>query len=183
MPKIIKDDAVIDDHWQLMPAPKNEKAAGEKAASTDGAIEDNSFEHGIFKSNTMVPVAVWLAQKSALIHRDDIGVWLNSDDAIELLVNDLSTLPLIAIHFPTFTDGRGFSSARLLRERYGYSGEVRAIGYLLRDQLCYLKRCGFNAFVLQPEVDLSAALASLRDFSESYQTAADQHYPLFRRRA
>ena len=166
MPKIIKDGAVLDDCWQVIET-----------------LEDTQTTPDSIGSNTLLPLTVWLSQKDKLHHRDDIGVWLNSDDSIELLADDLSQLPLIAINFPSFMDGRGFSSARLLRERYHYTGEIRAIGYVLRDQLCYLKRCGFNAFVLQPDVDLTAALASLDDFTESYQASVEQQKPLFRRRA
>ena len=93
----------------------------------------------------------------------------------------LSDLGLVVIFFPAFTDGRCFSYARELRER-GYSGEIRATGHFIRDQLFYLQRCGFNAFQFAEEVDLDASLASFSDFSESYQAAVDQPKPLFLRR-
>ena len=165
MPQIIKNGVVVDDGWQLIENIEN------------GQTAPDSIE-----ANSLIPLSMWLAEDK-LSRRNDIGVWLKSDDGVASLVDYMPNLPIIAIHFPTFTDGRGFSNARLLRERYGYMGEIRAIGYVLRDQLCYLKRCGFNAFVLQPDVDLSAALVSLNDFSESYQASADQQKPLFRRRA
>ena len=165
MPQIIKNGVVVDDCWQLVED-----------------IEDRQTAPDLIKANTLVPLSMWLTEEQ-LRRRDDLGVWLKSDDAVESLVDYLPRLPIVAIHFPIFTDGRGFSSARLLRERYGYSGEIRAIGYVMRDQLCYLKRCGFNAFALQLDVDLAAALASLSDFTESYQTSVDQQNPLFRRRA
>ena len=165
MPQIIKNGAVVDDCWQLVEDIENGQTAPDSIAA-----------------NSLIPLSIW-STREQLHRRNDIGVWLKSDDGVDALVDHLPNLPIVAIHFPTFTDGRGFSSARLLRERYGYRGEIRAIGYVLRDQLCYLKRCGFNAFVLQPDVDLSAALVSLNDFSESYQTSADQQKPLFRRRA
>jgi len=88
----------------------------------------------------------------------------------------------VAVHFPQFADGRGYSLGRLLRERYGWRGELRAIGDVLRDQLFYLTRCGFDAFDLREDQDLQAALSAFDDFSESYQTAVDQRQPLFRRR-
>ncbi|MCX2981353.1 DUF934 domain-containing protein [Halieaceae bacterium IMCC14734] len=93
----------------------------------------------------------------------------------------LSNLGLVTIFFPAFTDGRCFSYARELRES-GYTGEIRATGHFIRDQLFYLQRCGFNAFQFAEEVDLDACLASLSDFSESYQAAVDQPEPLFLRR-
>ena len=88
---------------------------------------------------------------------------------------------LIAVNFPRFVDGRGYSIA-LLRERYGYSGELRAIGDVLPDQLQFMKRCGFDAFALRPDKDATKA-ARLNFFSQTYQAAADTDVPLFRRRA
>ena len=88
----------------------------------------------------------------------------------------------MVVNFPVFTDGRGFSYGRELRER-GYQGELRAAGHFIRDQLTYLSRCGFDAFQMADESQLEDALASLDDFSESYQAAIDQPLPLFRRRA
>ena len=86
------------------------------------------------------------------------------------------------VNFPVFTDGRGFSYGRQLRER-GFRGELRASGQFIQDQLTYLRRCGFNAFRMADETGLEAALGRLADFSESYQASADQPLPLFRRRA
>jgi uncharacterized protein (DUF934 family) len=88
----------------------------------------------------------------------------------------------VEINFPKFGDGRGFSIGRLLRERYGYRGEMRAVGQLTRDHLYYLERCGFDAFELRDGEDAAEALAAFDDFSESYQAAAHP-VALFRRRA
>jgi len=89
---------------------------------------------------------------------------------------------VVAVSFKKNVDGRGFSMARLLRERYGYQGEIRAIGEIIRDQLYLLQRCGFNAFEFGAEVDLAEARKSLADFSDAYQVAVDQPVPLFKRR-
>jgi uncharacterized protein (DUF934 family) len=86
------------------------------------------------------------------------------------------------VNFPKFNDGRGFSIGRLLRERYGFRGELRAIGDVLRDQLFFLARCGFDAFALRDDQDVDEALGAFADFSEAYQPALDQPVPLFRRR-
>ncbi|MGB1984472.1 MAG: DUF934 domain-containing protein [Porticoccaceae bacterium] len=115
-------------------------------------------------------------------HQGQIGIWLEGHAEIEEIIEPLLVLPLIAINFPKFADGRGFSSARLIRERYQYAGELRAIGGFIRDQLYLLKRCGFNAFQFSDEHELSDAAESLKDFSENYQVSADQQSPLFRRR-
>ncbi len=98
-----------------------------------------------------------------------------------MLFANLEQIELIVINFPAFTDGRGFSYARHLRER-GYRGELRAGGHFIRDQLTYLRRCGFDAFQMADEPDLEAVLESLSDFTEFYQAADDQPLPLFRRR-
>ena len=88
----------------------------------------------------------------------------------------------VEVNFPRFADGRGYSIARLLRERHGYTGELRAVGDVQRDQLFYLSRCGFDAFLLREGEDAEGALAALRDFSEAYQASVERPQPLYRRR-
>jgi uncharacterized protein (DUF934 family) len=110
-----------------------------------------------------------------------LGLILEADQPPSAIEIDLAQLQLIAINFPVFMDGRGFSTARELRER-GYRGEIRATGNFIRDQLHYLQRCGFNAFEFENEDELEASLASLGDFSEAYQADVQQKEPLFRRR-
>ena len=89
---------------------------------------------------------------------------------------------MIAVNFPAFTDGRGFSSARALRARYGYKGEIRAIGDVLRDQLFFMRRCGFDAYAIRADRSPEDALASLTTSDDFYQTSVEQPLPLFRRR-
>ena len=167
MPKIIKDKAVVADDWHLL-----KLAEGETPESVT-----------VPEGKQIVPLAVWLAQKPALAERTDIGVWLAPDERAELLSDDAATLPLIAVDFPTFTDGRGYSTAFNLRTRIGFTGELRAIGDVLRDQLFYLQRVGFNAFATRPDRSIEDALKGLTDFSDVYQTSWDQKTPLFRRAA
>lgn len=167
MQKLIKDGAIIENTWTLMAKPETDSANVEVASG-----------------NIIVPLAVWLAQKNQLQSRSDIGVWLDSDETAEQLGADANSLALVAVNFPLFMDGRAFSTARLLRERFGFKGELRAIGNLIRDQLCYLRRCGVNAFAFSnPDINLEEALKSLNDFNEYYQASVDQPLPLFRRRA
>jgi uncharacterized protein (DUF934 family) len=110
------------------------------------------------------------------------AVQLEPGEAPLPLFEHLGSIPLIAINFPAFMDGRGFSYARELRER-GFGGELRATGAFIRDQMAYMARCGFDAFQMDDETQLEEALSSLADFSEFYQASADQPLPLFRRRA
>jgi uncharacterized protein (DUF934 family) len=88
----------------------------------------------------------------------------------------------VEVNFPKFTDGRGYSIARLLRERHGYRGELRAVGDIRRDQVFYLSRVGFDAFLLRDGEDAVDALAALGEFSEAYQASVERPLPLFRRR-
>jgi uncharacterized protein (DUF934 family) len=167
MPKLIKDGAIVENIWTLMAKPETDASSAEVASG-----------------NIIVPLSVWLKQKNQLQSRSDIGVWLDSDETAEQIGDEAKQLPLIAVNFPLFMDGRAFSTARLLRERYAFKGELRAIGNLIRDQLCYLRRCGVNAFAFSnPDIKLEEALTSLNDFSEYYQASVDQPLPLFRRRA
>ena len=167
MQKLIKDGAIVENSWALMAKPETDATNAEVASG-----------------KVIVPLSVWLAQKNQLQMRNDIGVWLDSDETADQIGNDAKSLPLIAINFPLFMDGRAFSTAKLLRERFGFTGELRAIGNLIRDQLCYLRRCGVNAFAFSnPDIKLEEAVKSLNDFTEYYQASVDQSLPLFRRRA
>jgi uncharacterized protein (DUF934 family) len=114
--------------------------------------------------------------------RADRGVWLAGNTEPEEVAEAIAALPLVAIEVPKFTDGRHFSLARLLRERFGYTGDLRAFGDVLPDQLFYMRRCGYSSFELRPGQSLETGLRTLQAFSVTYQAAADQP-PLFRRRA
>ncbi|MFY9315035.1 MAG: DUF934 domain-containing protein [Burkholderiales bacterium] len=110
-------------------------------------------------------------------------VVLQPEDDPRALAGRLPGLKAVAVNFPKYADGRGYSLGRLLRERYGYQGELRAIGVVARDQLQLLARCGFDSFQLRDGEDAVEALKGLDDFSEAYQASAAQPLPLFRRRA
>jgi uncharacterized protein (DUF934 family) len=109
-------------------------------------------------------------------------VWLETDADPAAIAPDLARFDVIAVRFASATDGRGYSLARLLRERHGYRGELRAIGDVLRDQLFYLSRCGFDTFALRADQNPGQALSAFDDFSEAYQASVGQPVPLFRRR-
>jgi uncharacterized protein (DUF934 family) len=94
----------------------------------------------------------------------------------------LARVARIEVEFPKFGDGRGFSIARLLRERYGYRGELRAVGHVARDHLGNMEASGFDAFLLRDGEDAEKALTAFADFSEAYQASVTRPVPLFRRR-
>ena len=111
-----------------------------------------------------------------------LGICLDSHEEPAAIAEDLKLFGVVAVNFPKFTDGRGYSTARVLRERYGWKGELRAVGDVFRDQLFQLASCGFNAFALRAGEDPQDALAAFRDFSDTYQATVEQPLPLFRRR-
>lgn len=126
-----------------------------------------------------IPVVVslerWHAEREQLAGRNaPLGLRLRSDQAPAEVAGDLAQFDLIAVEFPKFTDGRGYSTARLLRERYGFAGELRAVGTVLRDQYPFLLRCGFDAFEVSAETDLDGWRAALDEVSVVYQPAADR---------
>jgi uncharacterized protein (DUF934 family) len=169
MPRhVIRHGQVIGDIWQVLVPREGESPA--TAALPEGPLA--------------VSLDVWKARREELLARSSpVGVRLEPADDPAQIAGDLPRLALVAVNFPKLADGRGYSTGYLLRRRYGYRGELRAVGDVLRDQLFYLARSGFDAFQLREGADAHAALPSLRDFSEAYQSAGDARAPHFRRRA
>jgi len=131
-----------------------------------------------------LPLAAWRARRTELaVRREPVAVWLEGDDDPLALADDLDALAMIAVRFPKFADGRGYSIGVLARTRLGFEGELRAFGDIGRDHLQNLRRCGFDAFRLGEGRDPEAALASLAELHVHYQGAADGSVPLFRRRS
>ncbi len=139
----------------------------------------------------IVPLSVFVAKKDVLLSRMDAGsqgiwpgVWIDTHETLDSLiaaVGDVNKLPIIAVHVERFADGRIFSLGTLLRTRYGYKNELRAFGDVLKDQLFFLKRSGFSSFLIRADRSAEDALASLHDFSQPYQGAADEPRPVFQR--
>ncbi|MHC8299390.1 DUF934 domain-containing protein [Pseudomonas sp. ZS1P83] len=164
MQRIIKNNEVVDETWHLLPKDFNI----DEISNCDDYI---------------VPLQLWREHSRMLKARDGgLGVWLDADEEAEEIGEDVADFKVIALNFPAFTDGRNYSNARLLRDRYGFKGELRAIGDVLRDQLFYMHRCGFDAFAIRADKDPYEALEGLKDFSVTYQAATDEPLPLFRRR-
>jgi uncharacterized protein (DUF934 family) len=162
---IIKNKTIVEDGWCVL-------------RLADGQTPDSVT---VPSGAVIVPLAVWLAQRETLQTRAELGVWLASSDRPEALQDDIKKFTVIAVDFPKFADGRGYTIAYLLRERLGFKGELRAIGDVLRDQLYYMQRVGFDAFAVRQDKDINDAFKGLSDFSDVYQASVDQHEPLFRR--
>lgn len=130
----------------------------------------------------IVSLARWRKERDALVDRGGpLGVRLPNTANVADLAEDLSWLDVVALEFPKFADGRAYSQARLLRERHGYRGEIRAVGDVLRDQLFFMARSGFDAFEPRADRSLEDALEAFGEFTVTYQPAADQPLPLYRR--
>jgi uncharacterized protein (DUF934 family) len=158
MPKpLIKDRQIIDDAWTLV----------------------RDAEAGAPAGPAILPLALWKTLRDSRTAADT-GVWLAPADDPAELAGAVAELPVIAVDFPQFADGRGYSIGRLLRERYGFAGELRAIGDVLRDQLYPLEQVGFNAFSLREDRDPAKDIAGLHDFSLGYQQTFLRQQPLFR---
>jgi uncharacterized protein (DUF934 family) len=123
----------------------------------------------------IVSLAQWQAQRDALLARGTpLGIRLHSDQSPEVIASDVEHFALVALEFPKFRDGRAYSYARLLRERYGFKGELRAVGDVLMEQLFFMVRTGFDAFDLQQSPDPVAAFeTALKDFTVWYQPTGD----------
>ena len=163
---VIKHRRIVADTWQLLKPRPDGKLPPVPPAG-----------------DVIVPLALWLEQRDALLSRAGrLGAWLDSHEEPAVIAGDLDRLALVAVNFPTFGDGRGYSIARLLRERHGYKGELRAIGEVVRDHLFFMASCGFDAFLLREDQDPEEALTAFGDFSDAYQATVERSLPLFRRR-
>ncbi|MCB5160514.1 DUF934 domain-containing protein [Marinomonas algarum] len=158
MPKLIKNGDIIDNPHTWL-------------ENSDQAVT----------SNSLVAAQTWLAEQETI--GEVAGIWLDAGDGIEILQGvDLTQFDVIGVYFPAFTDGRGFSYARLLKERLHYQGDIRALGNFIPDQLGYLIRVGFNSFQFNDDIDLDKALELYKPFSAAYQGDTSQPKPLFLRR-
>ncbi len=165
MRNIIKNKAVVADDWTVLRL--GEEDTPEAVAVPEGKV--------------IVPLKVWQTQRAALENRAELAVWIGSSERPEELKDDLGRFKLVAVDFPKFADGRGYSIAYNLRARLGYTGELRAIGDVLRDQLFLMQRVGFDAFAVREDKNIHDALKGLTDFSEVYSNSWDKKAPLFRR--
>ncbi|WP_442497674.1 DUF934 domain-containing protein [Methylobacter sp. sgz302048] len=149
--QIIKDKQIIDESWNYI-------------------SDDAELKAG----NISVSLARWNKDKQQLLHHDGkVGVRLEPSDSVDNIAEDLKKIELIELNFPAFADGRAFSHAWLLRNRYRYTGEIRATGHYMPDQVFYLSRVGINAFSLEKTEDLPAALSTLNDFTVIYQKSTN----------
>ncbi len=149
--QVIKNKQIVDDSWRHI------------------ADEDNLGDGDITLSLTR-----WQQHKQDLLnHNGKLGVRISPGDSVADIADDLATLQLIELDFPDFADGRLFSQAWLLRNRYGYQGEIRATGHYMPDQVFYLSRVGVDTFCPENPERLAMELNNLNDFTVSYQQSVN----------
>ena len=200
MSKLIKLNnnvaSIVDDEWAIVKLPASQIEARKQAGKVvlfkltgEKTVSDEQVSNTVIPDTgkVLVPLSVFIARNTELqarINQGEIGVWLDTHEVLAELVEhqaDLNQLPIIAVHVERFADGRIFSLGVLLRTRYGYKNELRAFGDVLRDQLFFLKRSGFDSYLIRADRNAEEALLSLKDFSSPYQGAVDEARPAFAR--
>lgn len=154
---LVKDRKIVEDRWTHV---------------ADGEDIPNG-------ADVIVSADRWLADRASLVHRNGgIGVRLRNSQTIEEVAEDLYRFGVVALEFPAFKDGRAYTQARLLRERYRFDGEVRAFGDVLRDQLLFMHRCGIDAFEIRKQADAEAFERAVNEISVFYQPASGSGTPV-----
>lgn len=197
MSNLIKDNAIVADEWtRVVPPSLGEEAVRKQAGKVvlfkltgeeTFTAEQIAATQIPATGKILVPFTVWRANKDALASRvsqGEVGLVIATHEAIEDVmaeVKDINVFALVAVYVERFADGRIFTIGNLLRTRYGFKNELRAVGDVLRDQLFFLKRSGFNSYLIRADRNAQEALQSLKDFSEPYQGAVDIAQPAWRR--
>lgn len=161
---ILRGGELVEDNWTVI---------------EDGSTDVESSPGG----KVIVTLARWRSEREALLIRHPaVGVLVPNTADIEAIYPQIVDRSLLALQFPTFTDGRALSQAVVLRKRLGYRGELRAVGDVIRDLVFWLGRCGFDSIVPRKDQKLEECRAALREFTVAYQAAADEHTPVWIRR-
>jgi len=164
MKQIIKHRRIVADDWQ----------------SVDAETSIDQLPAG----KLIVPLALWIEHREALEQRGEpLALRLDPDFEVDDIAAQLPGFEMVVLQFPAFRDGRAYSQARSLRLHYGYQGEIRASGNVLRDQLMYMERVGFTSFELDAKQDINDALKAFDEISVKYQASSDEPLPLYQRRS
>ena len=197
MSNLIKDNAIVADEWtRVVPPSLGEEAVRKQAGKVvlfkltgeeTFTAEQIAATQIPATGKILVPFTVWRANQDALASRvaqGEVGLLIATHEAIEDViaeVKNINAFALVAVYVERFADGRIFTIGNLLRTRYGFKNELRAVGDVLRDQLFFLKRSGFSSYLIRADRNAQEALQSLKDFSEPYQGAVDNTQPAWRR--
>jgi uncharacterized protein (DUF934 family) len=196
MSQLIKNNALVADDWtRVIPPTLGDEVVRKQAGKVVlfKLHSEETFSQAQIDATDIpttgkiiLPFPVWIAKKARLGARmaaGEIGILVATHEPIEQLVAefpDLNVLPLIAVFVERFADGRIFTLGNWIRTRYHFKNELRAVGDVLRDQLFFLKRSGYDSYLIRADRNAQEAIASLNDFSHPYQGATDD-VPVWRR--
>ena len=195
--QLILNQSISLDEWSFVPLPSGneevKKQAGKvvlfkltgESLPTELQIEETVIPQA---GKIIVPLSVYLKNRDALqtrLQNNEIALWLATHETLDALLaseKDINAFPLIAIFVERFQDGRIFTLGNLLRTRYQFKNTLRAFGDVLQDQLFYLKRSGFDSYLIKTGKDVHEALKALQSFSDPYQGAVDITEPVWKRK-
>ena len=196
--QLILNQSISPDEWSFVPLPSGneevKKQAGKvvlfkltgESLPTELQIDETVIPQ---TGKIIVPLSVYLKNRDALqarLKNNEIALWLATHETLDVLLaseKDINVFPLIAVFVERFQDGRIFTLGNLLRTRYQFKNTLRAFGDVLQDQLFYLKRSGFDSYLIKPGKDVHEALKALQSFSNPYQGAVDITEPVWKRKA
>jgi len=194
--QLIKNKKIVEDDWLTVDLAKVEEVVRIQAGKIVAfklSGEDYPTKEQVSKTifsdtgKILLPLKVFILHQERLkkrVAKKEIGIWLSTHEEIHKytqLIGDLNDFPLIAIHVQKFADGRIFSIGNQLRNKYNFKNELRAFGDVLRDQIFFLKRSGFNSYLIRKDRDAQDAIKGLDDFSDPYQGAVDILEPAWKR--
>ncbi len=195
--QLILNQSISPDEWSFVPLPSGneevKKQAGKvvlfkltgESLPTELQIDETVIPQA---GKIIVPLSVYLKNRDALqtrLKNNDIALWLATHETLDALLvseKDINVFPLIAVFVERFQDGRIFTLGNLLRTRYQFKNTLRAFGDVLQDQLFYLKRSGFDSYLIKTGKDVHEALKALQSFSNPYQGAVDITEPVWKRK-
>ncbi len=161
--QVIKNKEIINDDWQL--------------------VREIEIDAPVPEGKVILPIAYWQENRDAILKQNsEYAVWIDGSVETEVVLDDLDRFSIIALDFPAFKDGRSYTHASLLKTRYNYKGDLRAIGDVLQDQLFFMHRCGIDSYAIREDKDIEEAIKSLNGFSVRYQAAADDALPIYKQR-
>ena len=194
--QLIKNKKIVEDDWLTVDLAKVEEVVRIQAGKIVAfklSGEDYPTKEQVSKTifsdtgKILLPLKVFILHQERLkkrVAKKEIGIWLSTHEEIHKytqLIGDLNDFPLIAIHVQKLADGRIFSIGNQLRNKYNFKNELRAFGDVLRDQIFFLKRSGFNSYLIRKDRDAQDAIKGLDDFSDPYQGAVDILEPAWKR--
>lgn len=195
--QLILNQSIIDDEWTFVALPNGNEEVKKQAGKVvlfkltgESPPSELQINETVIPQNgkIILPLSVYLKNREALqtrLKNNEIALWLATHETLDALITiekDINVFPLIAVFVERFQDGRIFSLGNLLRTRYQFKNTLRAFGDVLQDQLFYLKRSGFDSYLIKTGKDVHEALKALQSFSDPYQGAVDIKEPVWKRK-